>query len=416
MVAEAGGVPAGWYPDPLGLPQLRWWDGNAWTEFTSAVEPEADEATEVGVALDAGAAGEVAVEDDADHADEVAVDDRAAGDVEAVESTVVVPPGQSFDLGAPDVEDTEPVMPTVIEPEPVAPGPVDPFVEAETNAVEFTSRRARRAFERQREIETGAPATAPATAPQGYARLDTNPIDIRLVGAATPSVDTRLVGPVSVGDRSADAQSSDPERAGARSAGTRSAEVGGADAERADTQTTDPGSAATQGASPEPVEPAAPLFSLDTTEVADELAPPRTLIPKRTSTVSSLVAAVLIPLAVLALVALRFIPGFTPAPDLAWGILAGAYLIGVILAFVDRSALERAGHERTASPLLALLTPIAYLPARAGMTRRETGHGRLVAVTLIVGLLVAALLVALFPEVLTRIVPGFVPPWASIIG
>lgn len=29
-------VPAGWYPDPMGLPQLRWWDNYAWTEFTSA--------------------------------------------------------------------------------------------------------------------------------------------------------------------------------------------------------------------------------------------------------------------------------------------------------------------------------------------------------------------------------------------
>ena len=28
-------VPAGWYPDPLGLPQLRWWDNQAWTEHTS---------------------------------------------------------------------------------------------------------------------------------------------------------------------------------------------------------------------------------------------------------------------------------------------------------------------------------------------------------------------------------------------
>ncbi len=28
-------VPAGWYPDPLGLPQLRWWDNHAWTEHIS---------------------------------------------------------------------------------------------------------------------------------------------------------------------------------------------------------------------------------------------------------------------------------------------------------------------------------------------------------------------------------------------
>lgn len=35
MVDNNFGVPAGWYPDPLGLPQLRWWDAQAWTEHTS---------------------------------------------------------------------------------------------------------------------------------------------------------------------------------------------------------------------------------------------------------------------------------------------------------------------------------------------------------------------------------------------
>ena len=24
-------APAGWYRDPLGIPQLRWWNGMAWT-------------------------------------------------------------------------------------------------------------------------------------------------------------------------------------------------------------------------------------------------------------------------------------------------------------------------------------------------------------------------------------------------
>lgn len=28
-------TPAGWYPDPSGLPQLRWWDNHKWTEFVS---------------------------------------------------------------------------------------------------------------------------------------------------------------------------------------------------------------------------------------------------------------------------------------------------------------------------------------------------------------------------------------------
>lgn len=27
----ASAAPAGWYRDPLGLPQLRWWNGIGWT-------------------------------------------------------------------------------------------------------------------------------------------------------------------------------------------------------------------------------------------------------------------------------------------------------------------------------------------------------------------------------------------------
>ena len=35
-------APAGWYPDPLGLPQLRWWNNHGWTEQVSAApEPVA---------------------------------------------------------------------------------------------------------------------------------------------------------------------------------------------------------------------------------------------------------------------------------------------------------------------------------------------------------------------------------------
>ncbi|MFP7760729.1 DUF2510 domain-containing protein [Marisediminicola sp. LYQ134] len=29
--APASLAPAGWYTDPLGLPQLRWWNGSSWT-------------------------------------------------------------------------------------------------------------------------------------------------------------------------------------------------------------------------------------------------------------------------------------------------------------------------------------------------------------------------------------------------
>lgn len=32
-------VPAGWYPDPMGMPQLRWWNNQAWTELTTEARP-----------------------------------------------------------------------------------------------------------------------------------------------------------------------------------------------------------------------------------------------------------------------------------------------------------------------------------------------------------------------------------------
>ncbi|MDH6179849.1 hypothetical protein M2152_000031 [Microbacteriaceae bacterium SG_E_30_P1] len=52
------GVPAGWYPDPLGLPQLRWWDSQAWTEHTSearapiVIQPATATSTRLGWADD----------------------------------------------------------------------------------------------------------------------------------------------------------------------------------------------------------------------------------------------------------------------------------------------------------------------------------------------------------------------------
>ena len=38
-------VPAGWYRDPLDLPQLRWWNGLSWTNRVEEHRPEIQIAT-----------------------------------------------------------------------------------------------------------------------------------------------------------------------------------------------------------------------------------------------------------------------------------------------------------------------------------------------------------------------------------
>ncbi len=34
-------IPAGWYPDPEGKPQSRYWDGDSWTEQVGPILPQA---------------------------------------------------------------------------------------------------------------------------------------------------------------------------------------------------------------------------------------------------------------------------------------------------------------------------------------------------------------------------------------
>lgn len=60
-------TPAGWYPDPSGLPQLRWWDNHKWTEFVSDSQLEQEDEATVSASTGAHAASHSATASAAEH-------------------------------------------------------------------------------------------------------------------------------------------------------------------------------------------------------------------------------------------------------------------------------------------------------------------------------------------------------------
>ena len=88
------------------------------------------------------------------------------------------------------------------------------------------------------------------------------------------------------------------------------------------------------------------------------------------------------------------------------GLVVLGFLIAVLaLAIADRRALYLDGHDRTASPALALLTPMIYLPFRAFFVTRETGRGAfapLILLVAVLGAITAALV--LLPDVLQLLI------------
>jgi hypothetical protein len=82
----------------------------------------------------------------------------------------------------------------------------------------------------------------------------------------------------------------------------------------------------------------------------------------------------------------------------AQSLLVALFLaLGFVLAVADRRQLYYAGHDRTAHPAIALLSPLVYLIVRAVTASRETGKGSawpvIVLVLVLGGIAAAAVLV-----------------------
>ena len=323
MEGDQFGVPAGWYPDPLGLPQLRWWDSQSWTEFTS--EARAPMIVQPAAANTAAATGSV-----------------GAG---ATTTDATANAGGSDDFFASATRTA-----TVDEP--------------------LISRREQRERERQERLSdddflvdsrsdseeyvfgeqrSAADPAARFTASDRFAESFAEP----LVTDPAPAVQTAPLH---------DEVGAQPLLA------TTLRELEAPIAESLDTSSASPRSASMH-ANAMPAASALDSIKLETA------APERALNTKRTYTGAAWMIAFLwiIQLAAAAAAIFLFNEGHNQA--LIWLIWIGAYLVSVGIASYDRLVLQTWGHTKPASAWWALFSPPVYLTMRLLRTFKETGKG-----------------------------------------
>ncbi len=311
-------VPAGWYPDPLGLPQLRWWDNHAWTEHTSdAREPMVAQPMRAAQPAQAAASSPLlAFADDLPFADDLADPDDLA------------------------------VPPALVEPEPA------------TGVTDLPSRRSLREAERlssdedglrdgiadsARAAEVQPELESPAALYARAARIDDAPRSMRYDLA---EVHEDLLGDAAI-PRSAFAHASSSTRS------------------LIPDYPADPGVATGRDQGDEQM----PERVARTRQTALAHAP-------HTSTVPAWVLT-LLPIYML-LVGMMILLGGTDAafaPVTVALVVGVPWLAGIAISIVDRRMLKRGGMERPAHWVWAILGAPVYLVARLVATVREAGTG-----------------------------------------
>ncbi|WP_411700725.1 DUF2510 domain-containing protein [Conyzicola sp.] len=346
-------IPAGWYPDPRGSRQRRWWDGTAWTH---ALEPLAHP---------------------------------------------VAPPAPGYaHLPGPQIRVPSPSAPTVnraiysesraaraVEATPPVAAVARQALAGHELAVQALAgqvltrrqlRDAEAAAEAQRTLpETVSPTVSP---PANYA-----------MGPAVSSTQQPRASFAPEQFRTAEAQQ--PEQQLTEQQLTD--QLVGAPAQTLAPSTSGPAGASTTfspaavgpvapASSPLPVEPATvpasnPVLSIGPAYQPFGMTPKITTgvmeAPTSVNTSSVWLITVLPAFGLAVAVALiRFAPEFyTPFTQ---GALVFVFAIaGIALALQDRKQLTLRSHQDTASPAWILLTPLAYLVARAVHTSRQAGRG-----------------------------------------
>ena len=373
------GAPAGWYPDPLGLPQLRWWNNHAWTEQTSAArQPMVVQDTKFAWADD-----ELPTRRDERLRDRIdrGANAPAAPTAEALRE--LEPPRAFTQVGQGEPAATA-AAPAAAPSLPVA---ADPFTAASaapsfpTTADPFTASPAAPIFPVAAESFT----TPSQPSPRVESFYTPDPVvDIPLV--VTPATTLATIfdaRPMEAPQEALNALFGEPAL---RRAGTRVK---------------------------------TPIVTID------HVASTATGASSKVSATSPSWVMAMIPMfQVVVSVLLLNSLGQAGSQFLYWGVLVVPYFLAIALAYVDYGVLVKAGHSKPAHWGWAIATTPVYLLMRARAVIAETGHGigpvlawfGLGALHLASFIAVPGVLIALLPAVFTAQIEQSVAHDAMLIA
>jgi hypothetical protein len=324
------GAPAGWYPDPLGLPQLRWWNNHAWTEQTSAArQPMVVQDTKFAWADDELPTRRDERERERSSADRTPTE----ASVPTADSLRELEPPRAFtqvSQGVPSAPNGTTSLPTT----PAAASAAPSFPDAAASAFPAAP--------------TPTFSTTPAAAPF----------------SATPTAAPEPAAPASLYTPDPIVEAPAAGHSGSTFDSIFDARPATAPAEALDALF---GERETRRAGTRVKTPIVTVDHVATTATASRA--------KTANTGPAWVIA-MIPLfqLVLSLLLLTSL-GMNGSQLIYIGILVVPYLLVILLAYFDYKALRAAGHESPAHWGWAALTAPVYLLLRARSVIRETGHG-----------------------------------------
>ncbi|GAA3746871.1 hypothetical protein GCM10022239_23000 [Leifsonia bigeumensis] len=356
---QAAPVPAGWYPDPYSASELRWWDGQNWTDSVHppVTPPAATPAAAPEPVVSAPTSPEPATPEPVT---------SAPVTPEPVTSAPVTP---------------EPVTPVPAAPVPAAAEPA-PLIEPAPTEV-LPSRRELRARTAATADAHSGPAAAPtadaadAAASQPPATVPASaPAPSPAPDSAEPSSSNWLPGGAALGTGAAVSAAPTSGSAGQGLPAPASSSLLATPAASPVTEPAASGSGETGTA------PAPNAWAREPVNAAIATDDLYSNAATRKATISGWFIAFM-PLftGILSIAAVkgaenypRYIPATFEWWMLAGGVVVVLYLVTILLAVADRSKLDWAGYTRPAHWAWAVLTAPVYLLVRTIAVKRETGR------------------------------------------